>query len=162
MTDESTDSAREANPESLPEEMDGPVAGVDDRPEDYADEMAEPYDAISAIDPDAVEALREEWGADLEANLALAREAAGAVADEELVELLEESGLGNDPRIIMAAARIGRLLRAEQGDRGDSPNADERDALEETLDELSRRPDYWTERVQRRVRQIHLALHGDR
>jgi hypothetical protein len=159
MTDERTDSARDASPATLSEEMEEPIEGVDGG---QADDVDETTDAISGIDPAAAEALREEWGADFEANLALAREAAGAVADDALVELLDESGLGNDPRIIRAAARIGRLLQAGQGHRGGSPSADERDALEENLDELSRRPDYWTDRVQRRVRQIHLALHGDR
>lgn len=143
----------------------GEAVAPSDEPEDWPGEFGEeevdPAESPSADDEEDVEELREEWGADFDANLALAQEAAHAVADDELVDLLEDSGLGNDPRIIRAAARIGRLLRSGRDHIETAGDADGRDALEETLDELSRRPDYWTDRVQRRVRQIHLALHGD-
>lgn len=159
MTDEWSNADPEGDREALPHE---PEEGVDGPQEDYGDEITDAYDAAAEVEPDTVEALRAEWGAEFEANMVLAHDGARAIADEALIDLLEESGLGNDPRVIMAAARIGRLLQAD-GVSGDaSADADERDALEETLERLSRRPDYWTDRVQRRVRQIHLALHGDR
>ena len=167
MTDEQIEFAPEDESEALMPEEEADTVNDDliDEPsvreEDDAEESIDPYDAMSAVDREAFSALEEEWGTEFESNLALAQETAGAVADDDLIDLLEESGLGNDPRIIRAAAKIGRLLRIGNAQVSPLPSPEEREQLEATLDELSRSPDYWSDRVQRRVRQIHLTLHGD-
>lgn len=142
---------------------DAPAAAADSSiPADApADAETRAFDAMRAVDAAGAEALRREWGADFARNLELARRAAAAVADDGLIAALEEAGLGDDPRIVRAAAAIGRLLeRADHG--GDAPDGPARQALEQELDRLVARPDYWSDPVQRRVRRIFLDLHGSR
>jgi len=57
----------------------------------------------------AEQELRREWGSSFEAELDIARRAVRAVADPEIVEILE-SGLGNDPRVIRLFNRIGKMI----------------------------------------------------
>ena len=120
----------------------------------------DPLEAMRRVDPAGAERLRQDWGADFDANLQRARSAAAAVADQALVAVLEETGLGNDPRILRAAARIGALLEQQQPVHA-KPARAERETLERELDRLVGGRDYWSERVQRRVRQIFVTLHGE-
>ena len=135
-------------------------ASIDAGPAPDRAAPGDPLEAMRRVDPAGAERLRQDWGADFDANLRRARSAAAAVADQALVAALEETGLGNDPRILRAAARIGALLEGRQPARG-KPAGGERESLERELDRLVAGRDYWSERVQRRVRQIFLALHGD-
>jgi hypothetical protein len=85
-------------------------------PEDLGGEANTADDAfavMSGVDQVGAEALRERWGADADANLAYARSAVSALATSELIEALEESGLGDHPAVIEVAARIGRQLAGE-------------------------------------------------
>jgi hypothetical protein len=166
MTEDAIEPAAEHETQALAtdEPDDGVVneatdAAPDPAPSDHPG-AGDPLEAMRRIDPAETERLRQEWGAAFDANLQRARSAAAAVADDALIAALEETGLGNDPRILRAAARIGALL--ETG-RASSPKVTEskRDSLEAELDRLTAGPDYWSDRVQRRVRQIFLALHGD-
>jgi hypothetical protein len=143
-TDEPDDSAANEDADAAPE----PAAAGD------------PLAAMRRVDAAETERLRREWGDAFDANLQRARSAAAAVADDALVAVLEETGLGNDPRILRAAARIGALLEAGRPPPP-KPAGARRHALEAELDRLVAGPDYWTDRVQRRVRQIFLSLHGD-
>lgn len=141
--------------------------GPDDEPADEPDEgmateggpAADPFAAMHRVDPMGAERLRCEWGADFDANVDRARQAAAAIADDELIAVLEETGLGDDPRILRAAARIGALIE-QRSAPGMRPDGAARAALEGELDRLMAEPDYWTDRVQQRVRRIHLDLHG--
>lgn len=128
------------------------------------DDLSEPVDAFSAmleIDPVGATALRDDWGGEFDRNIALARRAATIFADPPLRAALEEFGLGDDPRIVRAAAEIGRILQQRSpvqfGDlRSTSGDLDAR------LRELTRRDDYWSPQIQREIRQIYLELYGDR
>lgn len=59
---------------------------------------------------EAEKSLRKEWGQAFESKLLLARKAVEAVGGEDLLERLEETGLGNAPVVIKAFARIGEML----------------------------------------------------
>jgi hypothetical protein len=133
-------------------------AAPDPAPSDHPG-AGDPLEAMRRVDPAETERLRREWGAAFDANLQRARSAAAAIADDALIAALEETGLGNDPRILRAAARIGALL--ETGRAAPKAAGPRRDVLEAELDRLTAGPEYWSDRVQRRVRQIFLSLHGD-
>lgn len=126
-----------------------------------ADDETGALEAMRRADPAGAERLRREWGADFGHNLGHARKAAAVIADEGLIAALEETGLGNDPRVLRAAAKIGALLEGAQGS-GRGARGAERRMLEQELDRLVGGADYWSDRVQRRVRQIYLSLHGGR
>ena len=68
--------------------------------------------AMAAIDPGEAQALQAEWGDGFMDNLALARRGFDHVATPELTELANETGLGDDPRIIRALAKFGASLSA--------------------------------------------------
>lgn len=66
--------------------------------------------------PDAE--LKEEWGAAYEQNVRTAQDAVAAVSQEfdspELIDLLEETGLGDHPAIIKLFHKIGEGLKKAQ------------------------------------------------
>ena len=104
--------------------------------------------AMSAIDPAEAQALSAEWGDSFMDNLALARMGFDHVATPELTELAEETGLGDDPRIIRALAKFGASLSAlnrersavrimPRGDAFDGGQAASIEALEERHTDLS-------------------------
>ena len=66
--------------------------------------------------------LRREWGAAYGRNLDAARRAGRLLGGEALLKHLEESGIGNDPQVIRAFARAGRLLA--EADAPDAGTAD--------------------------------------
>lgn len=68
--------------------------------------------AMAAIDPGEAHALQAEWGDGFMDNLALARKGFDHVATPDLIALANETGLGDDPRIIRALAKFGASLSA--------------------------------------------------
>lgn len=54
--------------------------------------------------------LKSEWGAAFDQNLNMAKNAVKAYATPELVEFLETTGLGNDPRVIQLFHNIGKTI----------------------------------------------------
>ena len=126
-----------------------------------------PWDGEGA---ESLEALKRDWGDDFDANIGYARDAAERFADEALVALLEETGLGDDPRIVRAAAEIGRQLAGidrepvAPGGDGKAPTGIPETgtaALNAELDRLIASPDYWTARGQRRARELFVRLNGE-
>lgn len=57
--------------------------------------------------------LKREWGAAYDQNLGVAKAAMLEYADPDLVEHLNTSGLGNDPRLVKVFARIGKELMGD-------------------------------------------------
>lgn len=55
-------------------------------------------------------ALKKEWGAGYDGQLGLSKAAAREYGGDELVGFLNESGVGNNPVVIKAFAKIGREL----------------------------------------------------
>lgn len=54
--------------------------------------------------------LRDEWGKNFDANLNLAFKAMEQFGDEDFRSYLDETGMGNDPRMIKAMSQIGRSM----------------------------------------------------
>ena len=63
---------------------------------------------------DAGAALRKEYGPAFEQNIDLAQRAAMQFGGSELVQLLNATGLGNEPAIIKAFAKIGRSVSEDE------------------------------------------------
>ena len=122
----------------------------------------------TAVDPDGaqlLDILKQDWGNEFDANLSYARDAVDRFADTELIALLEETGLGDDPRVVRAAARIGQqLATAKPGgptDRSTAASPSGKAALNAELDRLIASPEYWTSRGQQRARDIFVRLNGN-
>ena len=67
--------------------------------------------------------LQKEWGQGFDKNISLARLAVKEVGGPELQQFVEETGLGNDPKIIKFMAKVGAMLgedkiRGEGGQMG--------------------------------------------
>ena len=92
----------------------------------YASHHVEAFTAAGRLrqqdEARASEALRAEWGPDYTVKLSQAARAARYFGGEELVNLLNESGLGNNPQLIRAFERAGALL-GEDTLKGSSPGA---------------------------------------
>lgn len=58
----------------------------------------------------AADALRREWGNAYEGNLNIAKAAFRQYADPDLVQYLDETGLGNDPRFTKIYYKIGKAM----------------------------------------------------
>lgn len=64
-----------------------------------------------------LEGLKREWGPEFDQNLILARSAVDATAEsfgDELLDILAEDGLGNNPSIIRYFLKVGQKLK-DQG-----------------------------------------------
>jgi hypothetical protein len=68
---------------------------------------------------DAVETMRKEWGGATERNIELARRVIGTMGGEKAKEVLNRTGLGNEPDMIRLFARVGKLLAEAQLISGD-------------------------------------------
>lgn len=58
--------------------------------------------------------LKQEWGDKYQANIELARSVVAKFGDEQFVRYVEESGLGNDPRLIKLLAKAGQGLMEDK------------------------------------------------
>ena len=92
----------------------------------------------------AASALKDEWGADYSVRLAQAARAARYFGGEDLVTLLNESGLGNNPQLIRAFEKAGALLGEDTlkgGSEGTGPGLAPTDAMRRAR-ELMQKPGY--------------------
>lgn len=71
----------------------------------------------------AQDALQREHGARYNAKLELAKAALGKYADQDYLQYLDETGLGNDPRTIRAWIKIGEEMQGETRIQGRAPQA---------------------------------------
>ena len=120
--------------------------------------------AMAAADPEAAADLRAEWGADFAGKLELARRGAQALATPDLVALLDDSGLGDHPALIRAAAEIGRRL-ADPDTAPESLEAADLERLEAEIDRLhglqtSQPQAYRSERTQRSLARLYARRYG--
>lgn len=60
-----------------------------------------------------IDGLKKEWGAAFEKNVTAARKALGKFADQETVEYLDKTGLGNDVRLVKLLAKVGETLKED-------------------------------------------------
>jgi hypothetical protein len=65
--------------------------------------------------------LKREWGNTYDGNVTAAKTAISQFADPDFVQYLDESGLGNDPRMTRVMSRIGKALVGETKLKGTPP-----------------------------------------
>lgn len=123
------------------------------------DMKSEMLSAMASVDADAASALEGQWGDQFEENIELAREAMKTIASPPLVALIDKAGLGDHPELIRAAADIGRLVRDSSVSQNEF-SLQQQPALEKELNQLREGDDYWSEKSQKRVREIFLSLYG--
>ena len=68
---------------------------------------------------DGINNLKTEWGDTYDGNINLAQRAIQTYADENFVNLLNESGMGNNPQMIKLFANVGKAM-GEDTLKGDS------------------------------------------
>lgn len=62
--------------------------------------------------------LKQEWGAAYTERATIAAKAAAKVGGEEFIKYLNESGLGDDPKLIKVFAEVGKIM-GESGHKGE-------------------------------------------
>jgi hypothetical protein len=72
--------------------------------------QADASDQAAKAQEEASKLLQAEWRKDYDTNLALASKTMRALGGQELAEYLDKSGLGNNPMLIRAFQRAGRML----------------------------------------------------
>jgi hypothetical protein len=73
-------------------------------------DIAAPSDAALST----LHTLRSEWGVQFTDKLARAKTAVRSLGGAEIISILEETGLGDDPRVIKMFERVGALLDRER------------------------------------------------
>jgi len=145
MTDDSV-----AEPANMPEAEPAPAPAPQD----------------DAADPrPGLEALRDEWGEDYDTHIAAARRLAGDIATPELVAAIDRAGLGDDPHLLRAVARLAqRVYRADgagpEGTGRARQRLDELHALQHHADP-AKRAQYRSQGVQDELERLYTALYGD-
>jgi len=64
--------------------------------------------------PQALLELRKEWGSAFDGRLTRAKTAVRQLGGSDMIAVLNESGLGDDLRVIRFMDRVGKLLDAEK------------------------------------------------
>jgi len=85
----------------------------------------------------AKDALQREHGGRFEAKMQLAKAALGKYADQDYLQYLDDTGLGNDPRTIRAWIRIGEEMQGETRIQGRAPQAPNTGDLDRAIGEFS-------------------------
>ena len=80
----------------------------------YFGKISDGYQTNAAKVAEASTALRQEWGVAFAKNLALAQRAARQFGGDETMKMFDDTGLGNDPRVIRLFARIGQQLSEDK------------------------------------------------
>ena len=62
----------------------------------------------------AVDTLQKEFGDSFDEKLGLARDAALQFGGEELMNVMDSTGLGNNPEVIKAFAAIGKAMSSDE------------------------------------------------
>lgn len=83
--------------------------------------VAQKEEAAKKAIESTAEALKKEWGGDYDKNVEFAKRAWVSLAGEELKNVLEETGLGNDPRFTKAFFNIGKKMGEDNLIGGEAP-----------------------------------------
>lgn len=62
---------------------------------------------------EGIKALESEWGQAFDAKLGLAQQAVKTFCSDDIISMLETSGLGNDPQVVKFFANLGELLQED-------------------------------------------------
>ena len=75
-----------------------------------------------ATEQQAVDSLKSEWGSAYDSKLKAAQAGVAHYGNEELIDYLEETGLGNNPNLIKTFAKIGETLSEDAFKDGGQTN----------------------------------------
>ena len=75
--------------------------------------LAEHEQQVQSRVAEQTEALKKEWGEAFNKRLALAKATAKEFGDEDVFSWLDDSGLGNDTKLIKMLAKIGEVLKED-------------------------------------------------
>ena len=99
-------------------------------------------DTAAKMQADATTALKNEWGEAYNKNVTMAQRALAEFGDDQLVEYLEATGLGDNPAMVKAFAKIAEGMMGdafiEDGLTGDSPAS-----IDADIKEIMARKEYW-------------------
>ena len=76
--------------------------------------MEEQNQAVSQAAEKGINSLKTEWGSAYEQNLDMAKSALKEFGGDEAVALMNDTGLGNDPRVIKLFQKIGRAVSEDK------------------------------------------------
>jgi hypothetical protein len=130
--------------------------------EDIEAATAESARQVKAAREKTVADMRKEYGGDYEGHMKAAGNALRRFGGEELADYLDETGLGNDPRLMKAFVKIGMQL-GEDGMIGLADGAESK-SIQEKIDaiynEHGGKDTLYTDAVQGQLRDLHIKLHG--
>jgi len=87
-------------------------------------------------------ALESRWGRQYDQNMALSRRALKEFADDDTLAYLEESGLGNDPRMLDVFLKIGQGMMEDGKLEGIGEAAVTPAQAQAKINEIMSHPDY--------------------
>lgn len=70
--------------------------------------------AVEQSKVEAIQSLQQEFGAAFDQNLSMAKDAVRQFGGEELVAFMDQSGMGNQPEVIKAFAKIGKMIAQDE------------------------------------------------
>lgn len=90
---------------------------------------------------EGVTGLKKEWGQSFDRNIELARQSVRKLGGDEMVSLLEETGLGNHPAMIKFFSKMGEQIAEDQMILGDTPpNPAGADAIQAKINAIRQDP----------------------
>ena len=96
----------------------------------------------ASIQKESFDALKSEWGEAYDKHINFAKATLAEFGDEELVEYLEQTGLGNNASLLRTFSKIGQGMKGdaflESSDTSESPAA-----IDGQVKEIMARDEYW-------------------
>lgn len=95
------------------------------------------------LQQEAETALKNEWGDAYDANINAAKTALAEFGDEDLVNYLEQTGLGDNPAMIKAFNKIGRSMLGDKGLEGSAGDVLNSASIDAQVKEIMAKNEYW-------------------
>jgi hypothetical protein len=76
------------------------------------------------------DSLKKEWGGSYDANLAVAQRGIARLADAEMKQLLDDTGLGSHPKFVKAFYEVGKMVSEDKPPNGATPPGARKSAAE--------------------------------
>ena len=101
-----------------------------------SDEFKAANDDVASEMQTAEQELRQEWGQEYDVNMTLANRAIDQIGGEELINLFEQSGMGRNPIVVKAFAKIGKAISEEAGLDTQQQTGEDTATLDEEIAEI--------------------------